>query len=127
VEEVFYRYDASKFHFVIIVTDIKELKIDKLKLDIHNFNKEFFRMYTFDISSFYIDNTLQMLTISRFENKEKAMEYYLQMKINQTHLWLNVLLYMLFPMIIILYFIKTNKKDRLMMNFSIHTIWINNI
>ncbi|MDD2687044.1 MAG: tetratricopeptide repeat protein [Bacteroidales bacterium] len=86
VEEVFYRYDASKFHFVIIVTDIKELKIDKLKLDIHNFNKEFFRMYTFDISSFYIDNTLQMLTISRFENKEKAMEYYLQMKINQTHL-----------------------------------------
>ncbi len=83
-EEIFI-YKPSNFHFVIIIFDIKELKVDKLKLNISNFNKEFFRLNKFDISSFYIDNTLQMVTISRFENKEKAMEYYNQLKINNTY------------------------------------------
>ena len=55
-----------------------------------------------------------MLTISRFENKEKAMEYYLQMKINQTHLSdLNMAKRTTVYVISddnILYFYKTNKK-----------------
>jgi len=81
-----YVYKETNFHFVIIVTDIKDLKVDKLKLSLNNFNKEYFRLEKFDISNFYIDNTQQMLTISRFENKQKAMDYYLVMKSNQTHL-----------------------------------------
>lgn len=80
-----FTYKPSNFHFVIIIVDIKELKVEKLKLDISNFNKEFFRLNKFDISSFYIDNTLQMITVSRFENKDKAMEYYNQLKINNTY------------------------------------------
>ena len=52
----------------------------------NNFNKEYFRLEKFDISNFYIDPTLQMITVSRFENKQKAMDYYNTMKINQTML-----------------------------------------
>lgn len=81
-----YTYKDDNFHFVIILVDIKELKVDKLKLSINNFNKEFFRLSKFDLSNFYIDNTQQMVTISRFENKQQAMEYYHVMKTNQTHL-----------------------------------------
>jgi len=80
-----YVYKDANFHFIIIVADIKEIKVDKLRLSISNFNKEYFRMEKFDISNFYIDNTQQMITISRFENKQKAMEYYWAMKNNQTH------------------------------------------
>lgn len=80
-----YVYKDANFHFIIIVADIKEIKVDKLRLSINNFNKEYFRMEKFDISNFYIDNTQQMITISRFENKQKAMEYYWAMKNNQTH------------------------------------------
>ncbi len=73
-----YTYDASRFHFVIILANIKEVKINDLKGHLNNFNNEFFRFQQFDISSFYIDNSneVQMITISRFDNKSKAMDYY---------------------------------------------------
>ncbi|HOF16051.1 MAG TPA: tetratricopeptide repeat protein [Bacteroidales bacterium] len=86
VQELKYSYDESNFHFVIIIVNIKEIKVDKLKLSLNNFNKEYFRLEKFDISNFYIDPTLQMITVSRFENKQKAMDYYNTMKINQTML-----------------------------------------
>lgn len=84
-EEKQFVYDASRFHFVIILVDIKEVKMNQLKLNIANFNKEYFRLNTFDVSNFYIDNTTQMVTISRFDNKAKAMEYYYQLKKNDVY------------------------------------------
>ena len=76
MEEQQFVYDASRFHFVILLVDIKGMKMDKLKANIANFNKEYFRLNSFDVSNFYIDNMTQMVTISRFDNKTKAMEYY---------------------------------------------------
>lgn len=84
-EEKQYTYDGSRFHFVIVLVGIKDVKINQLKANIANFNKEYFRLSSFDVSNFYIDNTTQMLTISRFDNKEKAMEYYFQMKGNSKY------------------------------------------
>ncbi|MBP5612929.1 MAG: hypothetical protein J6X35_02130, partial [Bacteroidales bacterium] len=37
------------------------------------------------VSNFYIDNTTQMVTISRFDNKAKAMDYYYQLKNNEKY------------------------------------------
>ena len=59
--------------------------MDKLKTNIALFNKEYFRLNTFDVSNFYIDNMTQMVTVSRFENKAKAMEYYFQLKNNSKY------------------------------------------
>ncbi len=84
IPEIKYSYNESSFHFIIIIINIKEVKIDKLKLALNNFNKEYFRLDKFDISNFYIDPTSQMLTLSRFENKQKAMDYYNAIKGNQT-------------------------------------------
>lgn len=84
-EEKHYLYDDSRFHFVIFIVDIKNTKINQLKINIANFNKEYFRMNTFDISNFYIDNTSQMITVSKFENKNKAMEYYMLVKNNKKY------------------------------------------
>ena len=73
-----YVYDSKAFHFVIILANSKEVKVDQLKGHLSNFNTEFFRLQKFDpISSFYLDdNVTQMVTISKFENKDKAMDYY---------------------------------------------------
>ncbi|MBO4581318.1 MAG: tetratricopeptide repeat protein [Bacteroidales bacterium] len=76
VQKISYTYDASAFHFIIIIVDIRDLKINDLKNALVDFNKSYFRRDKFDISNFYIDNTLQMISISKFDNKEKAMDYY---------------------------------------------------
>lgn len=80
-----YEYQPQRFHFVILLVSIKDVKINDLKVNIANFNKEYFRMNSFDVSNFYIDNTTQMISISRFDNKNKAMEYYYQMIKNETY------------------------------------------
>ena len=80
-----FEYQPQRFHFVILLVNIKDIKVNDLKVSIANFNKEYFRMSSFDISNFYIDNTTQMVSISRFENKNKAMEYYYQMINNSNH------------------------------------------
>ena len=47
-----------------------------LKTDISNFNREFYSLQKFTINSFYISQDKQIVTVSRFENKEAAMDYY---------------------------------------------------
>jgi hypothetical protein len=82
-----YTYDNEAFHFIIIIADIKDISIEQLKGKIVLFNRDFFRLEKFDpISSFYIDDTKIMLTISRFQNKSKAMDYYNLMKTDTTYL-----------------------------------------
>ncbi len=81
-----YTYDPKAFHFVIIVADIKDIKINTLKNNIVDFNKDYFRRETFDISSFYIDNTVQMVSISKFNNKEQAMDYYRLLKADSKYM-----------------------------------------
>ena len=78
-----YVYDERSFHFVIIIANIKEVKIDSLKSNLNLFNNEFFSLHKFDaISSFYIDDVVQMITISKFDNKDKAMDYYNLLKVD---------------------------------------------
>ncbi len=83
--KVNYVYDEKAFHFIIIVADMRDIKINDLKNKIVDFNKDYFRREKFDLSNFYIDNTIQMITISKFENKEKAMDYYKLLKSNDKY------------------------------------------
>jgi tetratricopeptide (TPR) repeat protein len=81
-----YVYNEQSFHFVIIIANIKEVKIDQLKGHLNSFNNEFFRLQKFDISSFYVDDVSQMVTVSKFDNKEKAMDYYKLLKVDNKYL-----------------------------------------
>ena len=77
-----YIYNERAFHFVIILANIKEVKIEPLKGHLSGFNNEFFRLQKFDISSLYTDDVTQMVTVSKFDNKDKAMDYYNLLKID---------------------------------------------
>jgi tetratricopeptide (TPR) repeat protein len=84
VEQV-YTYNEQNFNFVIILANIKDVKIEPLKGHLNNFNTEFFRLQKFEISSFYIDDVTQMVTIHKFDNKDKAMDYYNLLKTDTKH------------------------------------------
>lgn len=81
-----YIYNDNAFHFVIIIANVKEIEIEPLKGKIHTFNKDFFRLEHFDINSFYLDDVIQMITVGKFPNKSKAMDYYNLMRTDTKHL-----------------------------------------
>ena len=79
-------FRSQRFHFVIILANMKDVDVNKLKGDLNNFNVEFFRLHKFDnISSFFLNDSVQMVTISRFENKSKAMDYYNLLNADKKH------------------------------------------
>jgi len=88
VEQVqsLYFYDEQAIHFVIVIVNMKDMGFEQLKSRIAAFGRDFFRLDKFEINSFYLDNTLQMITISNFQNKSKAMDYYNLMKVDTKYL-----------------------------------------
>ncbi len=71
-----FTYNEKTFHFVIAVVNIKDTKITPLKNNIADFNKTFFGLQNLELSNFYINNAEQMITISKFKDKNAAMDYY---------------------------------------------------
>ena len=52
------------------------MPLQTAKQELANFNNTYFSLKNLTISSFLIDNKRQMITISKFDNKEDAMDYY---------------------------------------------------
>ncbi len=69
-------YNAEEVHYIILLVKSSQLPIQTVKLNLNNFNKTYFSLQRFNISSFYIDNQQQMVTISKFNNASLAMDYY---------------------------------------------------
>lgn len=68
-------YSQNEFHFYVFIADIRKANFNDMKIRISDFNNKFFSMKKFEINSMYLDNTTQIITISKFENKAKAMDY----------------------------------------------------
>jgi hypothetical protein len=47
-----------------------------LKNQISDFNKAVYSLQNFNLNSFYITQDEQIVTVSRFKNKETALDYY---------------------------------------------------
>ncbi|MBQ4434026.1 MAG: hypothetical protein II894_07720, partial [Bacteroidales bacterium] len=56
--------------------NVHKVNVMDLKVDISNFNREFYSLQKFNINSFYITQDQQIVTVSRFKNKDAAMDYY---------------------------------------------------
>lgn len=69
-------YAPNDWHYVTLIVDVHKRNVMNLKTDISNFNREFYSLQKFTINSFYITQDKQIVTVSRFENKETAMDYY---------------------------------------------------
>lgn len=71
-----YTYNAEEMHYVILLVKTANLPVQNVKLNVTNFGKTYFSLQRFNISSFYINNEQQMITIAKFTNAEAAMDYY---------------------------------------------------
>ena len=69
-------YAPNDWHYVTLIVDVHKRNVMTLKTDISNFDREFYSLQKFTINSFYITQDKQIVTVSRFENKETAMDYY---------------------------------------------------
>ncbi len=69
-------YAPNDWHYVTLIVDVHKRNVMTLKTDVSNFDREFYSLQKFTINSFYITQDKQIVTVSRFENKETAMDYY---------------------------------------------------
>ncbi|MBP5400564.1 MAG: tetratricopeptide repeat protein [Bacteroidales bacterium] len=69
-------FAPNDWHYVTLIVDVHQRNVMTLKTDVSNFNREFYSLQKFTINSFYITQDRQIVTVSRFENKETAMDYF---------------------------------------------------
>lgn len=74
--ESYYKYQPESMQLYIAVFDVKGLKVNELKGDYSDFNKESASLENLSVNSVYLDSRRQMLTISRFDNAAAALKYY---------------------------------------------------
>ena len=74
-KETPYVYMPDSEHFVMIVCNSKQTRIDPLKVRISDFNKREHRLRSFNIKSTILDDDRTLVTIGNFENQQQAADY----------------------------------------------------
>jgi tetratricopeptide (TPR) repeat protein len=77
-------FNEKDFHFYVLVADIRNVNFNDLKNKFSDVNKTFFSTFELQTSAIYIDDKNQLITVGKFENKTRAMDYYNFVKANQT-------------------------------------------
>ena len=81
-----FTFTPNEQHYVVLLVKTAELPLQTVKQNLNNFNKTYFSLKKLIVSSFFIDNQRQMVTISKFENSSDAMDYYQILIKNETFL-----------------------------------------
>ena len=77
-----FNQNIDEQHHVIILVNVHKKQVNDVKYDVSNFNTTYFSLERFNISSFYINDNEQMVTVSRFKGKSEAMDYYIALTNN---------------------------------------------
>ncbi|MCF8331411.1 MAG: tetratricopeptide repeat protein [Bacteroidales bacterium] len=78
----FYTYKPETMQLYIAVFSVKGLSVNDLKAAYSDFNNEYHGLKDLSVNSVYLDNTRQMLTVSRFSDAEEGLKYYRSIKVN---------------------------------------------
>lgn len=82
--ESVFSFKPDDQHYVILLVKTAELPLQTVKQNLNNFNKAFFSLKKLVVSSFFIDNQRQMVTVSKFGNSSEALDYYNILTKNET-------------------------------------------
>ncbi|MDL2308657.1 tetratricopeptide repeat protein [Bacteroidales bacterium OttesenSCG-928-C03] len=72
----YFTYQPKEMHYIVVIINIGKHAVSDVKNDISNFNAQYFSLQRFNVNSFYINQNEQMISVSRFKDKDAAMEYY---------------------------------------------------
>jgi len=82
-EKELYKYDPAAFHFYMVVIEIKNASINDIRNGYSNFDMKFFSTKKYTINTMFLDDKHEILTVSRFENQNEAIDYLLAVENNQ--------------------------------------------
>lgn len=71
-----YNYNEKAIHFYVCVVNIMDMDMNKLKIAFSDYNQKYFSQTKLTISNVFLDDKRQIITISNFKGKERAMVYY---------------------------------------------------
>lgn len=69
-------FKPDEMHYIILLVKTSNVSVQTVKQNLSNFNKTYFSLQHFNITSFYINNSQQMVTVAKFTNAETAMDFY---------------------------------------------------
>ncbi len=75
-KESVFEFNANDQHYVVLLVKTAEMPLQTAKQELSVFNNSYFSLKKLTVSSFLIDNKRQMITVSKFDNKDDAMDYY---------------------------------------------------
>ena len=75
-EQNYFTFAPNDWHYVTLIVNVHKLSVMELKNQISDFNKAVYSLQNFNLNSFYITQDEQIVTVSRFKNKETALDYY---------------------------------------------------
>jgi tetratricopeptide (TPR) repeat protein len=81
-EASIYKFNPGDFHFYIMVVDARNIVINELK---NAFSDHNLKMYSLDkliVNSLFLDEKREVVNVAKFDNKDKAMDYYLSVTNN---------------------------------------------
>ncbi|MCX6271221.1 MAG: tetratricopeptide repeat protein [Bacteroidetes bacterium] len=76
-------FNPEAIHLFLIIADIKKVNVNALKIKVSDHNLKYASLDNLSISSLYLDDSHQIMSVSNFSNKEKAMDYYTGILNNQ--------------------------------------------
>ncbi|MEI7981437.1 MAG: tetratricopeptide repeat protein [Bacteroidota bacterium] len=75
--EKLYKFDPEAVHFYVIIVNGELVDVDALKVKISDHNTRYNDLDNLSVNSLVLDDKREMITISNFDNSEKALNYLL--------------------------------------------------
>lgn len=76
IAQKIYTFNPNAIHFYVMIVDDNKTDVDALKVKISDFNSKFHDLDNLQVNSLLLENSQEMITISTFDNSDKAMMYY---------------------------------------------------
>jgi tetratricopeptide (TPR) repeat protein len=70
-----YKHTPASFHLFILIVDVKTSNMNTIRTAVSEHNQQYFRGKNLTISSLFLTDLRQLVTVSRFNNKEEAEQY----------------------------------------------------
>jgi tetratricopeptide (TPR) repeat protein len=73
-----YTLENDKLHYFMVVCTGGDVKLDNVKIDISDYNKQFHKLEQLRVSNIYLgtDTETPIIVIRKFDNRETAMKYF---------------------------------------------------
>ena len=72
-----YNFTPASIHFYVLIVDGNKTDVNALKIKIADFDTKYFDLDELQVNSILLDNNRQMVTVSNFDNSEKALNYFI--------------------------------------------------